>query len=35
MADLLDESKDNIVEVNTGEMVDEKTEKELEDGGTI
>ena len=35
MADLLNEEKDNIVEVNTGESIDKKLEKELEDGGTI
>ena len=35
MADLLNEEKDNIVEVNIGESIDKKLEKELEDGGTI
>ena len=32
---LLNEEKDNIVEVNTSESIDKKLEKELEDGGTI
>ena len=35
MADLMDESLDNSVPVNTGESVSKKQEKELEDGGTI
>ena len=35
MAGMLDESLDYSVKPITGESIDEKTEKELEDGGTI
>ena len=35
MADLLDESKDTLVQAEASESIDEKLEKELADGGTI
>ena len=35
MADLLDESKDNLVKAEASESIDEKLERELADGGTI
>ena len=35
MAGLLDETLDNTIKVSLGEIVDQKIEKELADGGTI
>ena len=35
MAGLLDETLDNSIETKLGDKVDERTEKELADGGTI
>ena len=35
MANLLDESKDNLIEAEASESIDEKLERELADGGTI
>jgi hypothetical protein len=35
MANLLDESKDNLKKAEASESIDEKLERELADGGTI
>ena len=35
MANLLDESKDNLKQAEASESIDERLERELADGGTI